>query len=222
MLLSILFIHVQWERFKLKSYPLFISLLVVLAVFPGHAATARPLHRLDPPLTLYIVRHAEKLNDRDDSPLTARGERYAEGLAQTLKASRITRVLASPIPRAQATARPTLRILQLRRPGAHLEVLPSDRVPDIQRVIRRLRKYDRALLVGRSSFIPELVLSLSGRDISRERDRYYRIYRLVRRQHGKYGFVFYPGPVWKQPFSKYNMQRRIRMHSVAKKPMGHS
>lgn len=55
----------------------------------------------------YVVRHAEKLNQTDDSPLSTAGFQRAEVLDDTLSAKNINRIFVSDKQRTQQTAAPT-------------------------------------------------------------------------------------------------------------------
>lgn len=61
----------------------------------------------------YVVRHAEKLNQTDDSPLSTAGFQRAEILADTLSAKNINRVFVSDKQRTQQTAAPTETLFNL-------------------------------------------------------------------------------------------------------------
>src|SRR5579872_1099705 len=148
------------------------------------------------PLTIYIVRHAEKANDRDDSPLAPRGKAYARGLASILNDQRITVVLTSDLRRARDTARPLIGLLKAKRRRFSWRTLHSDNPGMIERTLNGIKNGNTVLLVGRSNFVPELVTDLSGHDITTQRYLYHRLYQLVRQTGQKYAFRFTTAPAW--------------------------
>ena len=172
-------------------------LLVCLWLVPVAGASAQPTHHEPAALTVYIVRHAERVNDRDDSPLTPGGRDYAGGLAGVLEHRDITHIWTSPLKRARDTARPLAEQLRRHKQPVQLALLKSEDIHSIERLFQALPNRDAALVVGRSTFVPELVKDLSGTDVSAERNQYYRLYRLVRRPHGHYAYTLEPGPVWR-------------------------
>lgn len=65
----------------------------------------------DRPLTVHLVRHGETEWNRDgrcqgasDIPLTEKGMQQAEALGQVFASKRLSRILSSPLRRAQETA----------------------------------------------------------------------------------------------------------------------
>ena len=95
---------------------------------------------------IWLVRHADvydELDDVDDPPLSKRGQEQARRLAKRLEPLQFAAVYASPLRRAQETARPLNRPIQLdarlaEAPasfhGGRLEILES---PD--EIIARMR-----------------------------------------------------------------------------------
>ncbi len=61
----------------------------------------------------YVVRHAEKLNSTDDSPLNAAGFQRAQILADTLSTKHINRIFVSDKQRTQQTAAPTATLFSV-------------------------------------------------------------------------------------------------------------
>ena len=61
----------------------------------------------------YVVRHGEKLNQTDDSPLNEAGFRRAEVLADTLSDNNLSRIFVSDKQRTQQTAAPTAAVFNL-------------------------------------------------------------------------------------------------------------
>ncbi|MDP9281400.1 MAG: histidine phosphatase family protein [Chloroflexota bacterium] len=72
------------------------------------------------PMTLYLVRHGEseanaahRFAGRTDSPLTERGRRQAEAVAETLASIQFDRIVSSPLSRCRDTALTIARRQQL-------------------------------------------------------------------------------------------------------------
>ncbi|HEU4627396.1 MAG TPA: phosphoglycerate mutase family protein [Steroidobacteraceae bacterium] len=116
--------------------------------------------------TVVLLRHAEKeLVTIDDPPLSAAGEQRAERLAQMFGdvrgAGRIDGLYVTDTRRAQQTAMP----LALRL-GEKPTVLPAQE--DLGRLTSRVlseHRGGRALIVGHSNTVPELVRLLSGQTV---------------------------------------------------------
>ncbi len=56
---------------------------------------------------LFIVRHAEKASAEHDAPLTTKGLKRADALAQTLRSIPLLHIYATPYRRTQQTVQPT-------------------------------------------------------------------------------------------------------------------
>lgn len=112
--------------------------------------------------TVVLVRHAEKeLVTIDDPPLTSAGERRAERLAQMFGGvrgvGRIDGIYVTDARRTQQTAMPLASRL-----GEKPTVLPA---ADVSAVVSRVmseHRGGRALIVGHSNTVPEIIQKLSG------------------------------------------------------------
>lgn len=77
----------------------------------------------------YVVRHAEKLDNTDDSPLNAAGFQRAQILAETLSTKNINRIFVSDKQRTRQTAAPTATLFNVTPviiPGANTNQLITD------------------------------------------------------------------------------------------------
>lgn len=119
---------------------------------PGY--TGRPA---DAPVVVWLVRHAEKsvIQLGEDPPLSPAGEQRARELVHVLADAGITRVFVTHFRRARDTAQPLARLL-----GDSLEVV--DDTPALVRRLQALPAGTRALVVGHSDTVPELVAALTG------------------------------------------------------------
>jgi broad specificity phosphatase PhoE len=112
--------------------------------------------------TVVLVRHAEKdLVTIDDPPLTPAGEQRAERLAQMFGgvrgAGRIDGIYVTNTRRTQQTAMPLASRL-----GEEPIVVPAS---DVNAVVSRVmseHRGGRALIVGHSNTLPEIIQKLSG------------------------------------------------------------
>lgn len=127
-------------------------LAAALAVVGLHVS---PVIAQDAPVVVYLVRHAEKVDDSRDPPLSPVGAGRAEALAVILRDAGITHVWSTDFHRTRNTATPTATALgltvELYNPaamaefGARLKATPG-----------------RHLVVGHSNTTPGLVKALGG------------------------------------------------------------
>lgn len=131
-------------------------------LFFGVLATAFVGYRSATTTTVVLVRHAEKeLVTIADPPLTAAGERRAERLAAMFGdvrgTGRIDAIYVTDTRRTQQTAMPLAARLGLRA-----TVMPSGNVGAIASSVLKEHRGGRALIVGHSNTVPEIVQKLSG------------------------------------------------------------
>lgn len=109
----------------------------------------------DAPTVVYLVRHAEKVDDSRDPLLSAAGTARAAALAVMLKDAGITHVWSTDFHRTRNTATPTATALgltvEIYNPGAPAEF-----------VARLKATPGRHLVVGHSNTTPGLVKALGG------------------------------------------------------------
>ncbi len=104
----------------------------------------------DTTTTFYIVRHTEKVDQSDESGLTALGQMRAADLAQLLEMGGVNRVYATRYRRTQLTVEPTARRLGLR-------VTPE--TPTADELLSRHRG-QTILIAGHSNTVPALLSAL--------------------------------------------------------------
>jgi len=127
---------------------------VAVALFAYRSATTT---------TVVLVRHAEKeLVTIDDPPLAPTGERRAERLAQMFGTAggpgHIEGVYVTNTRRSQQTAAPLAARL-----GIRPSVLPAATSADsVASQVLHEHRGGRALIVGHSNTVPEIVKALSG------------------------------------------------------------
>ena len=97
---------------------------------------------------LFLVRHAEKVDNSKDAALSAAGEARAKSLADKLGDAGITSIFTSEYQRTRNTAAPLAAKL-----GVKPEVHKAD---DTKGLVALLHKTQRALVVGHSNTLPEI------------------------------------------------------------------
>ena len=117
--------------------------------------------RAEAPLTVFIVRHAEKEATGTDPSLTEAGRERAEALAALLADAGITAIFTSEFKRTQETA---ARIAK--RLGLTVTVVPGKDIDAVVSKVRALPPEGRALIVGHSNTVPEFAQRLTGVKVS--------------------------------------------------------
>jgi phosphohistidine phosphatase SixA len=129
-----------------------VCLLAVSTFAPGaHPQTVR---------TIFLVRHADKVSDDTDAPLSDAGRRRAECLANTLADAHIQLIFTSDLQRTQQTAAPLATRLKLKpvaiplsRPDKLIEAIRSD-------------KEANTLVVWHDATLPKILRALGAPEIS--------------------------------------------------------
>lgn len=106
----------------------------------------------------YVVRHAEKENQTDSTPLSEKGQRRARDLAERLSGTGVERVYVSDRLRTLQTAQPTVSRL-----AAECIVIPKE---EVDRLVTELQATSgkSVLVVWHSEELPLIVNSLSPSD----------------------------------------------------------
>ena len=107
----------------------------------------------------YVVRHAERLDNNSDSPLSETGFARAQVLKDTLKPISISKIFASTYLRTRQTAQPTADDKNL-----SLTLYDPDTTAGL---ITRLKKIkgSRVLVTGHSDNVPAIVAGLSNQTV---------------------------------------------------------
>ncbi len=146
---------------------LLAALLPVLFLTVPHPARSQ-----DDSTVVYLVRHAEKVDDSRDPPLSEAGRERAELLADMLRDAGLTHLHSTDLERTRDTAAPIAE-----RSG--LEVLLYDQ-GNLQGFAERLRATPgRHLVSGHSNTTPELVRLLGGESSDIPDHEYDRLYVLT-------------------------------------------
>jgi phosphohistidine phosphatase SixA len=104
---------------------------------------------------VYIVRHAERLDQSNDSPLSPEGIARANRLREMLRSAGLTHVFTSGFRRTIDTAKPAADAL-------HLVLKPMQVAtgPVVAAALAALGPHDRALVVGHSNTVPDILRAL--------------------------------------------------------------
>lgn len=177
-----------------RAAPALAALLALVAVAKGPAASAgvngvaatrgEPAAAIERALAarpdtargtvVFVVRHAEKDTAyRDDPPLTPAGRARAALLARTLAAAGVTRVFSTPTRRTRDTAAPLAAAIgdSVRLVGPTALLLER---------LAALAPGERALVVGHSNTVPDLVSALGGAPAPIADHEYDRLYVVIR------------------------------------------
>jgi len=127
-----------------------------------------------------LLRHADRLDESEDSPLSKSGEARAQALASLLKDAGITAIYTSEFQRTVKTAEPLARALNIK--PASMPVLDRD---GLFKRVQAENRADVVLIVGHDRSIPAL-LKLFGhpQEIKLGRDEYDNLFVLVPKDSG--------------------------------------
>ncbi|MGH9671155.1 MAG: SixA phosphatase family protein, partial [Terriglobales bacterium] len=106
---------------------------------------------------IFLVRHAEKLYDSDETyiPLSKDGQARAEALARLLKDAGITAIYSTQTVRTLSTVRPLSLALQLK-----VTVADQRNADGLVARIRKQNAKDIVLVVGHANTVPEILRAL--------------------------------------------------------------
>jgi broad specificity phosphatase PhoE len=109
------------------------------------------------PVTVFVVRHAEKGPETPDPSLTAAGERRAKALARALGEARVTTIFASEFKRTRETVAPLAAAT-----GLTPIVINAANLDSLIARLRALPPGSRALVASHSNLVHLIVERLSG------------------------------------------------------------
>lgn len=133
--------------------------LTLLAAAALLAVPAIPAALRAQPVTVVVVRHAEKAPAPADDPvLSEAGTQRAAALAEALKDAGVQAVIVSPRQRTRLTAQ---GVLQARGLIPEVVGLTPTHVADVARAVRA-HKGKVVLVVGHSNTVPAIVTALGG------------------------------------------------------------
>jgi broad specificity phosphatase PhoE len=117
---------------------------------------AVPLAAQAAPVTVFVVRHAEKGPETPDPSLTPAGQQRAAELARVLGDTRITAVFASEFKRTQETVAPLAAAA-----GVPVAVVPAGKPDSLVGLIRALPPGSRVVVASHSNLVHLIVARLS-------------------------------------------------------------
>src|SRR5215469_2577337 len=121
--------------------------------------------------TVFLIRHADKVSDAYDSPLSHPGLERAKCLAATLADSHIEQVFVSDLQRTQQTAAPLAAKL-----GLKPVVIANGKPDDLIKAVRS-SKAANVLVVWHGGTLPKVLEALGGPRVTpideREYDRFF-------------------------------------------------
>jgi phosphohistidine phosphatase SixA len=109
--------------------------------------------------TIYLVRHADKVSEETDSPLSDAGRTRAKCLAKTLEDAQVQQIFTSDLQRTQQTAAPLAEKLHL-KPVA----IPIGRPDELIDAIRS-SKARSVLVVWHDATLPKILRALGAPEI---------------------------------------------------------
>jgi phosphohistidine phosphatase SixA len=137
--------------------------------------------------TIFLVRHADKVSDDTDAPLSEPGRRRAECLANTLADAQIQKIFTSDLQRTQQTAAPLAEKLHL-KPVAIPISMPEKLIEGI-----RSSKEANVLVVWHDATLPKILSELGAPPIPpiahTEYDRFFILTLSVDRKHSQPRFT---------------------------------
>ena len=120
------------------------------------------------PVTVFVVRHAEKGPVTPDPDLTKAGEKRADALAFVLGDAKITAIFTTELKRSKATAVPLAKRL-----GRTAEIIGALDTDGLIARLKALGPGTRALVVSHSNLVPIIVERLSGEKVGELTDADY-------------------------------------------------
>jgi acetolactate decarboxylase len=168
-----------------KMFSLHVLTIGALVILTTHSVAAGPTTgpacNETGPLTVYVVRHAERDEDGSDDPgLSRAGQARAHALADTLADVGIDVVYTTQLRRTVDTAAP---LVTRQQPEAHIWPVESGQaeqhVASLANILCDRHSDQTVLVVGHSNTAPQLVSALTGQpeaEISeREYDHLYQV-----------------------------------------------
>ena len=139
------------------------NLVVYFLLVAGTALAQQP----EAATTIFLVRHAEKADQTDASPLTDRGKARAEKLAETLRDANVQTVYSTNFVRTRETARPLAE-----KRGLTVQTYDGHDA-NFANTLLKAHEGQRVLVVGHSNTIPKLVNALAGTSLPNLTDTEY-------------------------------------------------
>ena len=127
---------------------------------------------------LYIVRHAEKLDNTPYSVLSAQGHQRAAVLRDSLLSKKVDLIFATQFQRAQETAQPLATAL-----NKPLLIYRNNAIDSIVSVLKR-NKSKNILVVAHSGNIPSIIEGLTGEKVKAIDENEYDNFYIIKNKKG--------------------------------------
>lgn len=139
----------------------FNALFVLLFISAGAVELfAQSQAPQQPPLTIILVRHAEKEvvpPENKDPNLSLAGQARAQELVRMFGGAGITSIYATQYKRTQQTVKPLADKL-----GLKLTQVEAQKTPDLVKQIREGKPGDVVFLAGHNNSVPEIIAAFGG------------------------------------------------------------
>jgi len=137
--------------------------------------------------TIYLIRHADKVSEDTDAPLSEAVRQRAQCLANTLREANIQQIFTSELQRTQQTAAPLAEKLHLKP-----VTIPLSKVDDLIRAIQS-SKAANVLVVWHDATLAKILSALGAPEITpiehSEYDRFFVLTFAAAGKGSKPGFV---------------------------------
>ena len=113
-----------------------------------------------PPLTVILVRHAEKEvvpPENKDPNLSLAGQARAQELARMFGGAGVTSIYATQFKRTQQTVKPLADKL-----GVTATLVEAQKTPDLLKLLRAAKPGEVVFLAGHNNSVPEIIAALGG------------------------------------------------------------
>jgi broad specificity phosphatase PhoE len=117
-------------------------------------------------VTVVLVRHAEKIDESADPPLSRAGEERAAALAAALEHAGVQKIYVTQYRRTRDSAAPLARRLGIE--PVTLATVAGGVAEHARQVAARIREHDAGglvLAVGHSNTVPAIIAALGGPDV---------------------------------------------------------
>lgn len=142
----------------MKEMLKYSSLLLLVAILAALLVTCAPTPIVRAPVTaILLVRHADRLDDTWDSPLSEEGESRAQTLVHVAIEAGVTAIYASEYTRTHQTVQPLATYLDL--PVNHVN---ADDVEGLVEQILSQHAGEVVIIAGHSDTVPQIIERFGG------------------------------------------------------------
>ena len=164
--------HVFYSNWSLSVTLTSVLLWILVMTLPAQAQSPNES------TVIYLVRHAEKVDDSRDPPLSELGMKRALLLAQMLRDANLTHLHSTDLERTRDTANPIAL-----QSGLEVKIYDPQHLTEFAGLLRTTPGHH--LVVGHSNTTPKLVRLLGGRSSEIADDEYDRLYVLTIKPKGE-------------------------------------